>query len=77
MSSVVHLCLVCQSGFDPDDEVLRAVHTSFERVGGEDVSRKETRYAHVDACDDYVTLGSEAKGSRGGQAKSRKARTTS
>jgi hypothetical protein len=57
MSSVVHLCLVCQSGFDPDDEVLRAVHTSFEMVGGEDVSRKETRYAHVDEEQQVRALG--------------------
>jgi hypothetical protein len=47
MSSVSHLCLVCQSGFDPDDEVLRAIHTAFEMVGGEEISREETRFAHV------------------------------
>ena len=64
MSSVVHLCLVCQSGFDPDDEVLRAVHTSFERVGGEDVSRKETRYAHVDEEQQVLALGLDGRGPR-------------
>ena len=48
MSSVVHLCLVCQSGFDPDDEVIRAVHTSSEMVGGQEVRSQETRYAHAD-----------------------------
>jgi hypothetical protein len=57
MSSVVHLCLVCQSGFDPDDEVLRAIHTSSEMVGGEQVRREETRYAHVDEEQQVSALG--------------------
>ena len=57
MSSDAHLCLVCQSGFDPDDEVLRATHSSSEMVGVEQVSRKETRYAHVDEEQQVLALG--------------------
>ena len=57
MSSVGHLCLVCQSGFDPDDEVLRAVRASSETVGGREVSRDETRYAHVDEEQQVLALG--------------------
>ena len=48
MSNVRHLCLVCQSGFDPDDEVLRAIRTSSEIVGGQEITRQETRYAHAE-----------------------------
>jgi len=57
MSSAVHMCLVCQSGFDPDDEVLRAVRTSSEIVGGEEVSRDETRYAHVSEEQEVLAVG--------------------
>ena len=47
MSDIGHVCLVCQSGFDPDDEVLRATRTSSEVVGGQEITRTETAYAHV------------------------------
>jgi hypothetical protein len=57
MSSVEHLCLVCQSGFDPDDEVLRAVRSTSEIVGGQEVSREETAYAHVDEEQQVAALG--------------------
>lgn len=57
MSSAEHICLVCQSGFDPDDEVIRAVHTTSELVGGQEVSRTETRYAHVDEEQQILALG--------------------
>ena len=57
MSSVGHLCLVCQSGFDPDDEVLRAVRTSSENVSGREISRNETSYAHVDEEQQLLALG--------------------
>ncbi|HET9084427.1 MAG TPA: hypothetical protein VFN41_08480 [Candidatus Limnocylindrales bacterium] len=57
MSSVVHLCLVCQSGFDPDDEVIRAVHTSFEKVDGQEIGNEEIRYAHVNEEQQVQALG--------------------
>ena len=57
MSTVAHVCLVCQSGFDPDDEVIRAVHTSTDMVGGQEISRTETRYAHVDEEQEVLALG--------------------
>lgn len=65
MSSVVHLCLVCQSGFDPDDEVIRATHTSSETVGGEVISRHETRYAHVEEEQQVLALGGWTVSERG------------
>ena len=57
MSSVGHICLVCQSGFDPDDEVLRATRTSTETVGGQEISPEETRYAHIEEEQEVVALG--------------------
>lgn len=57
MSSTGNLCLVCQSGFDPDDEVLRAVRTSSEIVDGQEISREETAYAHVGEEQQVAALG--------------------
>ena len=65
MSSVAHLCLVCQSGFDPDDEVVRVTHTSSEMVGGEQVSREETRYVHVEEEQQVRALEGWTVGDRG------------
>ena len=65
MSTVPHLCLVCQSGFEPDDEVLRATHTTSEMVGGQQLSRDETRYAHADEEEQVLALSGWAIVDRG------------
>jgi hypothetical protein len=57
MSSVSHICLVCQSGFDPDDEVLRAVRQTSETIDGQEVSREDVRYAHVGEEEAILALG--------------------
>jgi hypothetical protein len=56
-NTVIHTCLTCGTVLDPDEEVVRAIQDSFDDVGGQEVSHRQTRYVHVGDEAQVMALG--------------------
>ena len=57
LESTIHICLVCQSRLEPDETVIQAYHESSDWVGGEEVPRRETRFAHPSEAQSVTQMG--------------------
>ena len=63
MNTAVHVCLVCETPLDPDDEVIQAVHAS--SVGGDGMTHRQTAYVHVGEDAQVIALGGWTISGRG------------
>jgi hypothetical protein len=57
VNSAVHMCLICETPLDPDDEVIWAVRDPSDVIDGEMAAHKHPDYAHVDEEAQVMALG--------------------
>ena len=57
LESTIHICLVCRSRLEPDETVVQAYRESSDWVGGEEVTHRETRFAHPSEAQSVTQMG--------------------
>jgi hypothetical protein len=57
LESTIHICLVCRGRLEPDETVVEATHESSESIGGEEVTHRETRFAHPSEAESVTQMG--------------------
>jgi hypothetical protein len=57
LESTIHICLVCRGRLEPDETVIQATHESSDWIGGEEVTNRETRFAHPSETESVTQMG--------------------